>query len=312
MDLGYFTEEKFAPCHLLNYKGISVDQLHFDFRGLRYDAASDQDVGTHVHDFYELQYVFGGEIETTVNGVTRVCGPGRFYLITPMSLHSHACVKSRSNMYRGFTVRWRFRRVDSDQFNPDLEQSYLNLLNAPFTIFPDDRYVMAQDLIDRIELCRRAQTATVPLLHLVRMILRVSEFCACKSNNKLDDLPRIRDKAHDHLMASIDYINKHLGERISAADVADHVFVSYSHLERLYMHYLNTSINVYINRVKMDRAIHLLLSTDLSVRAVAKATGFSSPSYFTNTFKEHFGQPPKWFRAYYNDKRYFKDDPALL
>ena len=312
MDFSEFTRGRFVPCQIINYKNITIDQLCFDFRSLRYDEAThEKAIPPHLHDFFELHYIVEGEVETTVNGVTRVCGPGHFYLMTPMSMHSHATVGPSHAGWKGFALRWVIRRAESDQVNPDLEQMYLYMMNAPAAIIDDEGLAVGQDMSGILRLCQGEHSVTELMLRLVGLLWHVS-IRYMRTNTRITPaLPRGLDKSQNHLAASIDYINKHVGDRISASDVAQSLFVSYSHLERLYTQYLNTSVNAYILRVKMDRAIHLLMSTNDTVRDIAASVGFSSPSYFTNTFKEYFGESPKWYRIYYN-KLYFVGDPSIL
>jgi AraC family transcriptional regulator len=63
--------------------------------------------------------------------------------------------------------------------------------------------------------------------------------------------------------------------------------------------------------VKIDRASHLLMTTDMSIQEIAREIGYSSLSYFSNTFKNTLGQSPSEFRFYYK-KQYFIGDPAGL
>ena len=55
-------------------------------------------------------------------------------------------------------------------------------------------------------------------------------------------------------------------------------------------------LSAYINRLRVERAAHLLRESALAGKEVAWACGFSSPSYFIRAFRAQFGQTPKAWR----------------
>ena len=96
---------------------------------------------------------------------------------------------------------------------------------------------------------------------------------------------------------AIAYFERNLEEEIAMERVADHVAVSVRQLERLFRRYLGQSPRRYLNDMRLDRAMRLLIQTDMSVIEIGVATGFSSPSSFTRTFVQRFGLPPRRVRA---------------
>ena len=49
--------------------------------------------------------------------------------------------------------------------------------------------------------------------------------------------------------------------------------------------------NDYITKIRMERAIWLILHTELSVNDIADKTGFSTARYFSTVFKQHTVAP---------------------
>jgi AraC-like DNA-binding protein len=52
------------------------------------------------------------------------------------------------------------------------------------------------------------------------------------------------------------------------------------------------SIKDFILSIRMKNATQLLLTGNFNIAEVGYMVGFSSPAYFTETFKKHFGQTP--------------------
>ena len=63
---------------------------------------------------------------------------------------------------------------------------------------------------------------------------------------------------------------------------------------------LGCSINDYINEMRLKKAKKLLSGTDMNVSEVAYETGFSSPTYFSTAFKNHYKISPSEYKT---DKR---------
>jgi transcriptional regulator GlxA family with amidase domain len=54
----------------------------------------------------------------------------------------------------------------------------------------------------------------------------------------------------------------------------------------------NDSIANYLLQLRLQRAWHLLKTTDLNVSEIAYDVGFKDASYFSRVFKKHFGGSP--------------------
>ena len=58
----------------------------------------------------------------------------------------------------------------------------------------------------------------------------------------------------------------------------------------------NLSFGEYIRKLRIEKAIDLLHSSNLSLSEIAYLTGFSDQSHFTRIFKRHTSQSPAEFR----------------
>ena len=59
---------------------------------------------------------------------------------------------------------------------------------------------------------------------------------------------------------------------------------------------LGVNVSDYIQNIRLEKAKYLLQDTQLTISEVAYATGFSSPNYFSTSFKTKFKKSPKEFR----------------
>lgn len=73
--------------------------------------------------------------------------------------------------------------------------------------------------------------------------------------------------------------------------------LSHAQLGRKLHALLDTTPQLYLRHYRLQKAYHLLKHSDMSVKEVAFATGFSDPSYFSKTFLNEFQQNPSDLRG---------------
>lgn len=98
------------------------------------------------------------------------------------------------------------------------------------------------------------------------------------------------------------YIDDHFKEKITLDNLADVVHINKYYLSHAYSKCYNISpINYLIDR-RIQESKTLLLETDYSVTQISLIVGFSSPSYFSQTFKKSLGKSPAEFRMMFQNK----------
>jgi AraC family transcriptional regulator len=98
------------------------------------------------------------------------------------------------------------------------------------------------------------------------------------------------------LQRAIDYINEHIDQTISLADLANAVEVSSSHFARAFKQSTGTAPHKYLTQQRIARAKSLLSNTNLPLAQIALELGFSSQGHFTTVFRQLTGITPKSYR----------------
>lgn len=102
-----------------------------------------------------------------------------------------------------------------------------------------------------------------------------------------------RTGAYDgRVIAAIEYLENNLEDRVSVASVAAVAGVSSRQLERLFVRNVGFSVASYCMMARLRRARELLSQTSMSVLEIALATGFTSASHFSRSYKRLFGTSP--------------------
>lgn len=81
-------------------------------------------------------------------------------------------------------------------------------------------------------------------------------------------------------------------------DVSAQGYISVSTLQRRFREYFSISPMQYLLKLRMNKAIELLIANELSVRDVAFACGFSDEKYFSKAFRLRYGHPPSEMRKH--------------
>lgn len=96
----------------------------------------------------------------------------------------------------------------------------------------------------------------------------------------------------------LSYLADHFSDpALSAAQVADALGVSVSHMSRVMNRSLGCGFPELLQKMRLEHAAALLLSqSDLPIAQLAQQCGFSSASYFTASFKRLYGVTPRYYR----------------
>lgn len=95
----------------------------------------------------------------------------------------------------------------------------------------------------------------------------------------------------------IDYIGKHLDEKLSLEQLSEIACFSKYHFHRLFKVYTGLSLSQYIRWLRLKRAAYqLMMDREKSIIEIAIDAGFESHEAFTRAFKQVCGVTPKDFK----------------
>lgn len=94
----------------------------------------------------------------------------------------------------------------------------------------------------------------------------------------------------------VDYIEMHLEQKISAAEMAELIGYTEYYLTRKFKEETGLSLTNYTRFAKIERAKVLLKSSDRTVQEIAVQLGFGTRNYFSHVFRQVTGQTPVQYR----------------
>lgn len=92
------------------------------------------------------------------------------------------------------------------------------------------------------------------------------------------------------------YISEHYRERITIKDICDALKYSKSTVLTSFKKEYRTTVNSYINNMRLNEAKKLLENGNRTINEIALLTGFSDQSYFSKVFSAKYGASPSEYR----------------
>ncbi|MFC1771415.1 GyrI-like domain-containing protein [Candidatus Margulisiibacteriota bacterium] len=101
---------------------------------------------------------------------------------------------------------------------------------------------------------------------------------------------------HDRINLVINYIQKHLTEKLSIDELANIACFSTFHFHRIFTAFVGEPLYQFIRRLRLEKAASEVSHSTYSVTEIAFNAGYETPAAFTKAFKQYFNVPPESFR----------------
>lgn len=247
----------------------------------------------HVHSFFEVCYAYAGrglfrinEVDHTVSaGEVFIAKPGEAheiissedealgiyfwsYTLTP-ALDSRASAAPEDDLIRAF-----FAATPPAGQSPEL-QPVLSLLTEEIGQMRPGYETIIRGLLVKLLLDTARAVVDLPAEAMPESSVSVAEQTAQKIAR---------------------YLRDNYNRRVLVRDVAAQIHLSERHTSRLFQEVMGVTILDYLTELRLEIASQRLLDRQLSVKAVALASGFPDVHYFTALFRRRTGMTPSAFR----------------
>jgi AraC-like DNA-binding protein/mannose-6-phosphate isomerase-like protein (cupin superfamily) len=199
--------------------------------------------------------------------------PGEALLVFPHQFHHFHPPKSES-------IRWLFLTFELTQ--PENIASLRNRVNPLSDNFKSQLSRLIAMYADKQTL---KETATAISLLTGLMLLELMQQEGRASTRTTMARPSVIDQINRYIWDNFD-------KDLKLSDLAEKFPYSESHLRLLFRKRMGMSLGTYIQKVKMNRARSLLVSSGLNVSQVAQACGYDSLYSFSRAFKKTTGLSP--------------------
>ena len=270
-----------------NNEGKEFKQFNFLIREKKFRLEDQLMNSVHWHDYYEIEFITGGEgchfFNSRMHSVYRGCA----YLVSPSDFHTVS--ESKENPLRLFNINF------SESFLPPKLASMLESGGSlPKIVFSEEDTVKIIALLEEIKKefesdnFLKTEMIQAAFSRFVIMLWRKST----EYGSELPSSPRFSDTVSKTVM----YLKKHFREHITLADCASRLYLTPNYLGELFHNSVGVSFKEYLKKLRFNYSVNLLGSSEMSVAQISTDSGFSTPSYFIRLFREHYGITPSQFR----------------
>lgn len=105
-------------------------------------------------------------------------------------------------------------------------------------------------------------------------------------------------------------INERYASKISQQSIAEELGISSSYLSSMYKQATGLSFSKYLLQTRMNHAMELLASSDMSTSELASAVGFEAESHFRRRFKEYTGINVREYRYIQKEMTLYHPKPT--
>ncbi|WP_175406518.1 AraC family transcriptional regulator [Bacillus sp. FJAT-27264] len=246
----------------------------------------------HAHTWFEFNYVLTGRLDTHFGGNSICVQANEFFLIPPGMVHSHTYTKG--NPHEGLCFRWRIRRAEGAEENVPGGSLYARLLRLqkwkPGSYRDEAGFgAMLIHFLREAELQRSELGLQLLLVGLLEQL--------CTLQQSMEGQSGLTRTYQDPLVRKVEiYLEDYQGGRLSVAELAASLHMSYGHLSRQYKKLTGHTIVERMNQIRLEKAAELLRLPDTLVSESAEQAGFADLSYFSRAFKKRYGQSPLSYR----------------
>ncbi|WP_221030158.1 helix-turn-helix transcriptional regulator [Actomonas aquatica] len=235
---------------------------------------------TRPHHRYVLIVNYETEGSLNIDGVMFRLHPGEAFLITPYQLHFYLDVASPR-------IRWLFFTFEAEP-----AEAFAPIRNVPLRLGEAELAEAARlgRLYLGVETAGGGQRAAL-LLGLSLLLNRLKHLGA----RRAPSLPA--SGPDDGLLVRVNRLLAwHLKERLGIGDLAGRLSMSESHLRRRFRQLTGMSLGGFLLQYRLNRAIKLLVHSELSLTQIAFECGYESLAAFSRSFRAKVGKTPSAFR----------------
>ena len=196
-------------------------------------------------------------------------------------LDRNGCMEYLRTVIRRITTSGEYTREVMDDFRRELTHIFTSCLR--------DNGLSSQMIFEDPQLSGLNKASVLSAENMLRFAERLFTLTS-QALRELAD-------GEDIIARADAYIREHFRENINREDVAAVACITPNYLSKQFHSKKGMNLREYINKIRIDEAKRLLLTTNLAVSEVAGMVGYDNISYFSTVFRKHTGMSPVDWRT---------------
>ena len=257
----------------------------------------------HKHDFYELNIIVEGTGRHYLKNKNLPASPGAVFVIPPRVSHGYWMENDEGSIFHLLVDQKLLQKHSSDlnsfdgysllfETEPELRK-HISSESFFLRLDPLHLKMLTNQMDNLISLSHMRKHEVLFETYAVGLIFYLSALMEKQFNTSAINSDK---KNYISIVNSTNYMKQHLSEAFSLEDLAHNAMVSRTCYIEKFKHLFKLTPFEYIRKLRVNHALELLSSTDLSVADIAQACGFSDSAHMIKVFKEDTGLTPTAYR----------------
>lgn len=257
-----------------------------------YSPEQSYTISEHWHEDMEFMYIIEGSLEYSVNGENIHLNAGEGIFVNTRRIHANYSPKGEYCVFLCIIVHPSYLSVSNY-----VEQKFI----APMTdasafdyllLSKDDWTGEIIDILYNLFEYGEQDTLELEILESCFKIMRLMYH-----NIDLTKIKKTASNMHVNTFKEMMmYIQNHYMEKVALEEIAAAGNVGKTLCTKIFKHFVQSTPTEYLIKYRITKSLELLTGTEMSITDIAYATGFTSASHFTKTFREQLGYTPNKYR----------------
>ena len=265
-----------------------------------YTDANTHDIRWHWHEEYELSIVRSGSCPLSVGTDHLTLHAGDAIFINTGTLHSQGTTQATKDFYKedlvfhGRLIYGSKHTVFWQKYMAPVATSSISLPYVHLTPVVSWEKEIITLVSDATKLAREK-----PFGYEFYIREKLSRIFLLLAQNRTELASHSQNESSlemQHIKKMIRYIQNNYTESISLKQLAQTANICEREVQRSFHNVIRQSPIQYLIHYRIEKACHMLDSGEQSIIDICNSCGFSSPSYFTKTFKSIMGCTPREYR----------------
>lgn len=245
-------------------------------------------VHTHEHQFYQLQFFLSGSEILKLDDKKNILKTNYLTIIPPHTQHSYKFLQNSKVLDIKFKINKQLIKLI-----PPIIKFESIYINDPFQLS------LLQQLLESgtSPITTENRLTLDTLLKLFLLKLNHNNIFFELPVNADNSLPQI--EIDSKIYPILDFLKNNYSDSITLATLSERFHYSESYLTRIFRHQIQLTPNQVLQKIRLEKGIHLLDNSEYPIEYIANSVGLSF-NYFSKFFKEQKGVSPTEYR---NSKR---------
>lgn len=261
---------------------------------------SHYDIRWHWHEEYEISFIRSGSCPLTVGTDHLMLHTGDALFINTGTLHGQETSRASRDLlkedlvFHGRLIYGSKQTVFWQKYMAPIATSQLSLPYIHFSVsVPWEKEII--ELIAEATHIAREQNYGYEFF-IREKLSKIFLLLAQNRTELASHSHRESSQEMQHVKKMMQYIQNNFSESISLHQVAQIANICDREAQRSFQNIIQQSPIQYLIQYRIEKACHMLDSSEASIIDICNSCGFSSPSYFTKTFKSIVGCTPREYR----------------